>query len=430
MGYSPPLFCAFVLNAALAYIAFSLDNVNAHVHSCRLESRLTSYGGNPLRILFDARMVRYRRAGIGQYAINLLRAMSRLPEPGEESRVGILQMRSDPVPIVDDARFRRVPMWTPPHNRFEQAALSAELLAAGLATRAQLIHCPDFVPPRFRLMRAIVNVHDLAFLKFPGTTLLTDESKRYYAQVPWAAHNAEALITLSQSARDDMVQLLRVNPNKIAVIPAAAGEDFKPPSDLPGAQKAAATKYALPMPDEGGYILFVSTIEPRKNLPTLLEAYSLLRDHARVRPLPALAVVGREGWLFEEVHSRIKELGLKDMVRLLGEVPGADLVALYQGARAFAMPSLYEGFGLPALEALACGVPVLASNAGSLPEVVGEAGVLLDPHDVDGWTDALERVLVDEIEAQRLRLAGPKQAASFSWERAARQTWGLYARVA
>jgi glycosyltransferase involved in cell wall biosynthesis len=395
-----------------------------------LESRLTSSGDNSLRVLFDARMVHYRRAGIGQYAINLLRAMSRLPEPGENGRVGVLQMRNDPVPIVDDPRFERVAMWTPPHNRFEQAALGVELLKVGLATRAQLIHCPDFVPPRFRLMRAIVNVQDLAFLKFPEATLLTDESKRYYGQVPWAAHNADALITLSQSARDDAVQLLHVNPNKIEVIPAAADAHFRPPDDLPAAQRAAATNHGLPMPDEGGYILFVSTIEPRKNLPTLLEAYSLLRDHARVRPLPALAVVGREGWLFEKVHSRIEELRLKDSVRLLGEVSGGDLVALYQGARAFAMPSLYEGFGLPALEALACGVPVLASNTGSLPEVVGEAGVLLDPHDAHAWVDALERVLVDETEAQRLRKAGPKQASNFSWERAARQTWELYAKVA
>src|SRR5438874_5721988 len=251
-------------------------------------------------------------------------------------------------------------MWTPPHNRFEQVALGAELLRVGLATRAQLIHCPDFVPPRFRLMRAIVNVQDLAFLRFPETALLTDQSRRYYGQVPWAVHNAEALITLSHSARDDIVELLHADPNKITVIPAAAGEEYKPPSDLTAAQRAAATKHGLPMPSEGGYILFVSTIEPRKNLPTLLEAYSLLRDHARVRPLPALAVVGREGWLFEEVHLRVEELGLKEIVRLLGEVPGSDLVALYQGARAFAMPPLYEGFGLPAMEALACGVPVVA----------------------------------------------------------------------
>src|SRR4051794_7214915 len=256
------------------------------------------------RILFDARMVHYRRAGIGQYAANLLRAMSRLPEISGESRVGVLQMRADHAPLVDDPRFRRVPMLTPPHNRFEQAALGVELLKLSMRDRPRLIHSPDFVPPRFRTMRAVVNVQDLAFLKFPEITLLTEESKRYYGQVPSAAHNAEALITLSQSARNDTVALLHVNPNKIVVIPAAASEQFKAPASLPEAQQAASRAHSLPTPEQGGYILFVSTIEPRKNLPTLLDAYSLVRDRGRVVPMPVLAVGGREGWLFEQVHER------------------------------------------------------------------------------------------------------------------------------
>jgi glycosyltransferase involved in cell wall biosynthesis len=390
-------------------------------HSLRIHSTF--------RILFDARMVHYRRAGgIGQYAVNLLRAISRLHEL-DGSRVGVLQMRGDTVPVVDNPRFTRIPMRTPPHNRFEQPALAAELLPIELTRRPQLIHCPDFVPPRFRLMRAVVNIQDLAFLKLPGTTLLTEESKRYYGQVPWAAHNAEALITLSQSARDDTVQLLNVNPNKIAVIPPGVGEQFAPHPNFNEAQSAAARTHNLPIPEDGGYILFVSTIEPRKNLPTLLEAYSLLRDRGRVRPLPTLAVAGQEGWLFDKVHARIEQLGLKENVRLLGAVPDDLLPGLYKGARAFAMPSLYEGFGLPALEALACGVPVLASNTGSLPEVVGHAGILLDPNDVDAWAGTLERILLDPNEAQRLREAGPIQAAQFSWERSARLTWELYAKV-
>jgi len=374
-------------------------------------------------------MVHYRRAGIGQYAMHLLRAMSRLAEVGPESRIGVLQMRADTEPIVCDRRFRRVGMWTPPHNRFEQPALGIELLKVELGMRPQLIHCPDFVPPRLRTMPAVVNVQDLAFLRFPDTTLLTEESKRYYGQVPWAAHNAEALIALSNSARDDLVELLHVNPNKIAVIPAAAGEQFSPPSDFHEAATAASRAHGLPTPEQGGYILFVSTLEPRKNLSTLLEAYSLLRDEGRVDPLPPLAVAGSEGWLFEKTYARIEELGLKDRVRLLGGVSDPQLTGLYQGARAFAMPSLYEGFGLPALEALACGVPVLASNAGSLPEVVGDVGILLDPQDVDAWAAQLERVLLDEQEAQKLREAGPKQAAGFSWEQAARRTWTLYGKV-
>ncbi len=382
-----------------------------------------------IRVAIDARMVHYRRAGgIGQYVASLLRVLSLCPEVGPDSRVQVLQMRGDSQHVVhNDSRFRRVPMWTPPHNRFEQAALGVELLK--LRPQPQLIHSPDFIPPRYRRFPAVVNIQDLAFLKFPDMTLLTDESKRYYGQVYRAAQDAEAVIALSKSACDDVVTLLGISPNKVAVIPAAASDEYRPPTDLHEAQRSAAKLFNLPEPEQGGYILFVSTIEPRKNLPTLLEAYSLLRDHKRVSPMPALAIAGREGWLYEKVYTLIESLKLRGHVRLLGGVPGEKLVSLYQGARAFALPSFYEGFGLPALEALACGVPVLSSNGGSLPEVVGDAGILLDAHDVEGWAFALERILLDKEEEMRLREAGPQQAARFSWNKAAAQTWQLYSSV-
>lgn len=383
----------------------------------------------PIRVAFDARMAHYRQAGgIGQYATQLLRAMARSPEAGPEAHVDVLQMRLDRRPIVHDPRFRRVGTWTPPHNRFEQPALGIELLK--LRPQPQLIHCPDFIPPRFRRFPAVANIQDLAFLKFHELTLLTEESKRYYGQVYRAARDTEALIALSQSAKNDIIELLGVKPEKVAVIPAAAGEEFRPPDDLAQAQRAAAREFGLPGPKEGGYILFVSTIEPRKNLPVLLEAYKAMVDEGRVKPVPTLAVAGREGWLYEKVREQIERLKLGSKLRLLAEVSAKELVGLYQGARVFALPSLYEGFGLPALEALASGAPVLASSAGSLPEVVGDAGVLIEPHDVEAWTDGLERALLDEDLAQRLRAAGPAQASRFSWEKAARETWGLYRQVA
>lgn len=372
-------------------------------------------------------MVHYRRAGIGQYSVSLLRALAGVMEPGETARVQVLQMRGDRQPIVRDRHFRRVSMWTPPHHRFEQPALAVELLK--LLPRPQLIHSPDFIPPRYRTFKAVANIQDLAFLKFPGMTLLTDESKRYYGQVHRAAQDADALIALSNSARDDIVSLLGVKPEKVAVIPAAAGEQFKPPADFRQAQERAAREFSLPSPDDGGYILFVGTLEPRKNLPTLLEAYRKLLDGNRVRPASVLALAGREGWLFEQVHARIDELKLRDHVRLLGGVGDEALVRLYQGALAFAMPSLYEGFGLPVLEAMQSGVPVVSSNAGSLAEVAGDAAILVEPQDVEGWMVGLERVLLDGEESARMVKAGLEQARRFSWELAARETWELYERV-
>lgn len=380
----------------------------------------------PLRILFDARMVHYRRAGIGQYAISLLRALADLPNLGERSRVDVLQMRGDTRPIVRDSRFRRVPAITPPHNRFEQSALSLELLK--IRPRPSLVHSPDFVPPRFRLFPAVVNIQDLAFLKFPDLTLLTDESKRYYGQVGWAARNADALIALSQSARDDMVQLLGTDPRKITVIPAAADARFEPPSDPAQARVKADRRFGLG-PDDGGYLLFVGTIEPRKNLTTLVEAYSLLKSRNTVRPIPNLAIVGKNGWLSEHLYKRIDELHLEKDVYFLHGVEDHDLPLFYAGARAFVLPSIYEGFGIPILEAMSSGAPVISSDAGSLPEVVGDAGLLVNPHDVDAWADALERVLLDSAMSQSMREAGFKRAKLFSWQRAAAETLQLYRRV-
>lgn len=380
-------------------------------------------------VVFDARMLHYRReGGIGQYAINLLKAMASAPEIGPGEHIEVLQMRSDTEPVVRDPRFRRVPVWTPPHNRFEQPALGLELLK--IRPTPSLIHCPDFIPPRFRRFPAVINIQDLAFLKFPETTLLTPESRRYYGQVEWAARNAQAIIALSQSARDDIVNLLGAKVSKVRVIPAAADERFTPPADLRRAQEDGSREFGLPGPEEGGYILFVSTIEPRKNLTTLLEAYRGLLDAGRVSPQPALAIVGREGWLYEQTYKRIEELRLKEQIKLIGAIPTERLVGLYQGARAFALPSLYEGFGLPALEAMACGAPTLVSNTGSLPEVVGNAGILLDPHDPSAWAAALESVLSDPGEEARLRELGPRRAANFSWHKAAVQTWELYKKIA
>lgn len=393
----------------------------------RTESSVRSPQSSALTIAFDARMVHYRRAGIGQYAINLLRALTRSPEMGAEARVQVLQMHKHQDRLVKDRRVKRVPMWIPPHNRFEQPALGLELLK--LRPQPQMIHSPDFVPPFYRRCPAVVNIHDLAFLKFPELTLLTGESKRYYGQVQRAAHDAEALIALSHSARDDIIEMLGVSPDKITVIHAAANREFRPAHNLDDTQQVAAREFSLPPPQEGGYILFLSTIEPRKNLPVLLEAYRALLDRNRTEPVPALVLAGQRGWLYERVLIYIEKLKLGDKVRLLGEVPAQSIVRLYQGARAFAMPSLYEGFGLPVLEGLACGVPVIASTGGSLPEVVGNAGILLDPHDVEGWAAALERVLFDEREAKWLREEGPKRAATFSWEKAAAQTWHLYKKI-
>jgi glycosyltransferase involved in cell wall biosynthesis len=176
------------------------------------------------------------------------------------------------------------------------------------------------------------------------------------------------------------------------------------------------------------FILFVSTIEPRKNLPTLLAAYSKLLDTYKTNA--RLVIAGHKGWLTEEVDAAIEKYKLGDRVCFLGSVPNEELVYLYNAARVFALPSLYEGFGLPPLEAMASGTPVIVSNVSSLPEVVGDAGLLVDPNDVEGWAVALHRVLTDDALHAGMAEKGLVRAAHFSWERAARETLGVYRKVA
>ena len=171
-------------------------------------------------------------------------------------------------------------------------------------------------------------------------------------------------------------------------------------------------------------MLAVGTLEPRKNLPTLLRAYDRLRREVGLRA--PLVLVGGKGWLYDDVFRTIDALGLTGCVRHLESVNNAQLACLYRAAGALALPSHYEGFGLPALEALHAGCPVVASNRGSLPEVVGAAGLLLEPDDVDAWAEALWRVLTDDVLSDGLRRAGPEQAGQFTWERTARATLSLY----
>jgi glycosyltransferase involved in cell wall biosynthesis len=210
--------------------------------------------------------------------------------------------------------------------------------------------------------------------------------------------------------------------DKISVI-YEAGHPSARPLDRTAAKQHVRAKYGI----EGEFILFVSTIEPRKNLPTLIAAYSKLLDayksHAR------FVVAGPSGWLTGEVDAAIAKYKLKETVCFLGGIPTEELAYLYNAARVFALPSFYEGFGLPPLEAMASGTPVVVSNVSSLPEVVGDAGILIDPNDVDAWAVALHRVLTDDELHAELSTKGSKRAALFSWERTARETLNVYRKV-
>ena len=369
----------------------------------------------PMKIGIDARLVYYQPAGIGQYTVRLAQALAAIDR---DNTYVILQSRKDRAPLVEAANVRHHKMWTPPHHRYEQLTLPLELAPLGL----DLLHCPDFIPPFHRRCRAVITVHDVAFLRFPG--LLTAESQRYYGQIARAVQNADHIIAVSESTKKDLISLVGADASRITVVHEAAGTVFHPADAA--AIRQVRERYGL----AGDYILFVSTIEPRKNIPFLLHAYARLRETWQGDgEIPSLVLAGNRGWLYDRIFTVIYQLKLTPSVIVTGGVPVEDLPALFSGALFFVMPSLYEGFGLPVLEAMSCGTPVIASNTSSLPEVAGDAAILIDPQDIVGLAAAMQRLCNDAALRHEMRARGMAQAARFSWQRAARETLAVYQTV-
>lgn len=365
------------------------------------------------RIGIDARLTYYTQGGIAQYTQHIIRELAGLDAAHS---FFILQSRKDMRDLAVGPGQQRISCWTPAHHWLERVALTLELLPH----RLDLLHSPDFIPPIDGRFRSVITVHDLAFVRYPQ--FLTEASRRYYAgQIDAAVQRADAIIAVSEATRDDLIDLLSVPLEKIAVIYEAASEQFRPPAQ--GEVERLRRKHDLPEP----YILFVSTVEPRKNVEGLLRAYDRLQ--AELPEPPLLVIVGGKGWLYDETLALYEQLGLGERVRWLGNVPYQDLPAFYAGAAVFCLPSFYEGFGLPPLEAMACGAPVVVSDRASLPEVVGEAGLYVDPVDPDSIADALHRVLTDNALAASLRQRGLERAEEFSWCKAAAATLSVYEKV-
>ena len=362
-----------------------------------------------MRIAIDARLTHYSQAGISRYIQRLVRELPPLAPAAEWS---IIHSRQDHRTLAGGSR---VNAWTPCHHRLERWALGVELLPH----RLDLLHSPDFIPPAWGAGRFIITVHDLNFIHYPQ--FLTQESLRYYSgQIKWAIDQADHILADSHQTRDDLLDLLGARPDKVSTVHLAADERFRPlPSPTP-----ALLRYNL----SPGYILFVGTLEPRKNIPTLLMAYRSLLDR-KASDVP-LVLVGQRGWLADDIFITLDKLRLAGRVRILENVQGVEtLVQLYNRAGVLVIPSFYEGFGLPALEAMACGTPVVVANRGSLPEIVGDAGLLINPKDPDGLAAAIERTLANHELRTALIEKGKVQVAKFTWAETARQTWRVYRQV-
>jgi len=301
-----------------------------------------------------------------------------------------------------------------------------EQLAAPLALRRErvdVLHGMAFVAPWLSPCPTVITVLDLSFLRFPAAF---KAFKRTYLglMTRLSVRRAAKVIAISESTRQDVIDLLGVPAERVERIYCGADPGYRP---LPtGEVSAFRREKGLPP----RFVLFLGTIEPRKNVTRLIEAFAaLIAAEPRQMAGVPLILAGGRGWLSEPIYARVEELGLGDRVRFVGYVPEEQKALWYNAATCFCYPSLYEGFGLPPLEAMACGVPVVTSSVSSLPEVVGDAGLTVDPLDRAALCEALRRALFDRDLRADLAVRGPARAQRFTWSEAARKTADIYRRV-
>ncbi len=352
----------------------------------------------------------YRAAGISWYIYNLL---AHLPSQGHRytAFVGEPQVRGMWPHL--DLRLSRLPTERPSVRiLWEQILLPWHLLKEGI----DLLHSLAFVLPLWSPRPGVVTIYDLSFVLCPEGL---NPWRRLYlrALTPLSARRAKMVIVLAESTKEDLARIWGISREKIRVIPCGVDPTFRPRAH---GQALSDFRRHRGLPER--FILFVGTLEPRKNVTALVEAYAQLKGEVP----HSLVLVGAKGWRGEEVLAQIERSGLSDKVLFVGYVEPKELPLWYNAADLFVFPSLYEGFGLPPLEAMACGTPVIASYTSSLPEVVGEAGVLVDPHSLEGMAQAMRKVLGDGELREEMRRKGLERAKGFSWPRVARETVLVY----
>lgn len=367
--------------------------------------RLVGFEATALELLYQS--------GVGNYASQLLKALAK---HGAGWQYALLASRPLCGPVPDGVAL-------PVGRRFPIHSFWMQFVLPRIVTQLQpqLCHFTNYVAPLSLSCPFVITVHDMSLFLYsrlqPRRSLWLVRSI-----IPAVAKRASAIITVSRSAQRDILKVLGLPPQKVHVVYSAAAESYRVIKDTAQLQEVRR-RYGLEVP----FILSVSTIEPRKNLSRLVEAFAELRRQGRAEQL---VLAGQVGWQYRPLLRQIEQIGLKNSVRLLGYVPPEYLPALYNLARAFAFPSLYEGFGLPALEAMACGVPVLTSNSSAMAEIGEDAAILVNPLCKEEIREGLLRLLTDDSLCEDLGRKGLTRAAQFSWDRAARETAAVYSKIA
>ncbi|HEX6383539.1 MAG TPA: glycosyltransferase family 1 protein [Anaerolineae bacterium] len=387
----------------------------------------TAFSACAMRIGIDVTAAVTQGGGIGRYTRELVHALVSIDEENVyrffSARQPSVLPVPNPIPSAPNTQFRRAPF----NERWLYRLwyrLRLPLPVQWLTGRLDLFHSPDFVlPPVSGRIPTLLTVHDLSFIHYPAT--FPQELVTYLNEVvPRSIKRAAHVLADSQATKDDLLGIWQVAPEKITVLYSGVSSTFQPVTDA-SKLTAVREKYNL---GKAPYTLSVGTIQPRKNYQMLIRAFA---------PVAAnwphnLVIAGGKGWLYQDMMAEAARQRLENRVRFLGFVDDADLPALYSAATLFVFPSLYEGFGLPLLEAMACGVPVITSNTSSLPEVAGklaggqEPAVLLSPHEQAAWTETIDQLLADSGRRAQLVAAGFQQVRRFTWTKAARRLLEIY----
>jgi len=376
------------------------------------------HGANRYHVGINAHLLSgeagYRRAGIHQYITQNLRHLPREADGPEY----ILYTRHSEAAWRNQPGLSTVQSRWPTERRLVRIAWE-QLVWPIMAIRDKidLLHSMAFVAPLWTPCPTVVTVYDLSFIHFPDRF---PALQRWYlaSQTRRSCRQARRVITISESSRQDVHRFFDVPLARIDVVQPGVDSYYRP---VP-AVDVVAFRQRENLPEK--FVLHVGTLQPRKNLPVLLEAFATLG-----RPELQLLLVGGKGWQFDEIFQGITRLGIQEQVRLTGYVPDQELPLWYNAAALFVFPSLYEGFGMPVIEAMACGTPVIAANTSSIPEAAGKAAILFEPQDVTELAERMGTVLDDPELSNKMREKGLRQAQQFSWQRAGRETAAVYRKA-
>ena len=357
--------------------------------------------------------------GIGRYVRELVAALARL-DHDTDYRLFVAGATRDKLPPPPAPNFLWKPSSIPPiwfARLWHRARVPIPVEA--ITGKVTLYHATDFVlPPTLPQTRTLLTVHDLSFVRVPDAA--SPNLKAYLdAVVPHSVRRADHILADSTATKNDLIELYDTPPEKITVLLSGVDARFKRVEDVT-LRQVAREKYRL---SSRPFILSVGTVQPRKNYGRLIQALARLRAHGHDVDL---VIVGGRGWLEDPIYETIRTTGMQDHVHFTGFADDTDLPALYSEAACVAVPSLYEGFGIPVLEGMACGTPVITSDVSSLPEVAGDAALTVTPTNLDALTGALERVLTDTSLRAELIQRGLERVQQFTWDKSAEQLQGIY----